>query len=129
MPLIHSASKAALKQNMRTLHDDIGKSPHVQSRAQAVAIALETQRRAAQGRDMGGGVADPGMPMAPAAYPMAGATPVMNAPLMAEGGVANLAEGGFSMAKAPHLSTNWQSRSEARQLHTGPVLSAVPGRT
>lgn len=51
MPLIHSKSQAALKQNMRTLNADIGKSPHVQSRKQAIAIALETQRR---GKAIGG---------------------------------------------------------------------------
>lgn len=55
MPLIHSKSKAALQQNMRTLHDEIGKSPHVQSRKQAIAIALETQRRAKK-KAFGGGL-------------------------------------------------------------------------
>lgn len=49
MPLIHSASKAALAQNMHTLHEDIGKSPHVQSHEQAVAIALHTQDEARKG--------------------------------------------------------------------------------
>ncbi len=46
MPLIHRATKAALKTNTRRLMGEVGKSPHVQSRAQAVAIAYETQRRA-----------------------------------------------------------------------------------
>lgn len=45
MPLIHSGSKAALKENMRMLHSEIGKSPHVQSQRQAVAIALSNARR------------------------------------------------------------------------------------
>lgn len=50
MPLIHGKSGKALAENMRTLHADIGKSPHVQSAKQAVAIALETQRRAGGGK-------------------------------------------------------------------------------
>ena len=50
MPLVHGKSEKALAQNMRTLHADIGKSPHVQSAKQAVAIALETQRRAGGGK-------------------------------------------------------------------------------
>lgn len=54
MPLEHSASPQALKRNMHTLMADIGKSPHVQSRAQAIAIGLETQRRAARGHSTGG---------------------------------------------------------------------------
>lgn len=45
MPLIKSGSKEALHENMRTLHSEIGKSPHVKSRAQAVAIALDVARR------------------------------------------------------------------------------------
>jgi hypothetical protein len=44
---------------MRTLHADIGKSPHVQSRKQAVAIALNTQREAIKKR-AGGGRVSPG---------------------------------------------------------------------
>jgi hypothetical protein len=46
MPLVHSASQKALDTNMATLHADIGKSKHVQSRKQAIAIALNTQREA-----------------------------------------------------------------------------------
>lgn len=45
MPLIHSSSPAALHANMRTLSGEIGKSPHVQSRDQAIAIALDIKRR------------------------------------------------------------------------------------
>lgn len=90
MPLEHSASPGAFKTNVRTLMHEVGKSPHVQSREQALAIAYATQRRAGH---------------------------------HAEGGpVAGFALGG---APAP-----WQTRAEARgMLHTGPILSAVPGRT
>jgi len=53
MPLIHSKSEPAFKKNVETLMGDVGKSPHVQSRQQALAIAFETKRR---GRADGGGV-------------------------------------------------------------------------
>lgn len=81
MPLEHSSSDAAFKRNVSTLMGEVGKSPHVQSRAQALAIAYSTKRR---GRGLGG------------AY------------------------------QAP-----WFARQEARGLstHSGPVLSAVAGRT
>lgn len=57
MPLIHSKSPKAFKTNVGTLMHDIGKSPHVQSRAQALAIAYSTARRAARkyARKQGGG--------------------------------------------------------------------------
>lgn len=45
MPLIKSGSNSALKTNISTLMGDVGKSPHVQSRQQALAIAFENQRR------------------------------------------------------------------------------------
>jgi hypothetical protein len=130
MPLEHRSSPAALHRNMHTLFSEIGRSPHVQSRAQAIAIGLATQRRAAAGKANGGGVADyddggavdGGLAMA---APVPG---VMNGSPMA-GTPMSRAEGGFSMAKAPHLSTPWFSRQQARPLHTGPVLSSVPGRT
>lgn len=46
MPLIKSKSDKAFKANVGTLMHDVGKSPHVQSRAQALAIAYATKRRA-----------------------------------------------------------------------------------
>jgi hypothetical protein len=51
MPLEHSSSPAAFKRNVSTLMGEIGKSPHVQSRDQALAIAYATKRR---GRADGG---------------------------------------------------------------------------
>lgn len=53
MPLIKSSSPGAFKTNVKTLMGDVGKSPHVQSRAQALAIAYSEKRRA---RAEGGGV-------------------------------------------------------------------------
>lgn len=45
MPLMHSSSPRAFKQNVRTLMGEVGKSPHVQSPKQALAIAYAQQRR------------------------------------------------------------------------------------
>lgn len=50
MPLIHSKSAKAFKKNVGTLMGEVGKSPHVQSQKQALAIAYETKRRAASKR-------------------------------------------------------------------------------
>ena len=53
MPLIHSKSDDAFKKNVSTLMGEVGKSPHVQSREQALAIAYSTKRR---GKADGGSV-------------------------------------------------------------------------
>lgn len=45
MPLIKSKSKAAFKKNVETLTGEVGKSPHVQSQKQALAIAFDIKRR------------------------------------------------------------------------------------
>ncbi len=46
MPLIKSKSEQALKTNIKTLMGEVGKSPHVQSREQALGIAYAMKRRA-----------------------------------------------------------------------------------
>lgn len=46
MPLIKSGGQKAFKSNVSTLMHEVGKSPHVQSRKQALAIAYATARRA-----------------------------------------------------------------------------------
>ncbi len=46
MPLIKSKSEQALKANIKTLMGEVGKSPHVQSRDQALAVAYSMKRRA-----------------------------------------------------------------------------------
>ncbi len=89
MPLQHSGSDAAFKTNVKTLMGEVGQSPHVKSREQALAIAYATKRRGAK-----------------------------------------RAIGGFT----PTPSGSWQEKAEARNLqhaglHTGPIISAVPGRT
>lgn len=45
MPLVQSGSKPALKENIKRLSGEVGKSPHVQSRQQALAIAFDVKRR------------------------------------------------------------------------------------
>lgn len=45
MPLVKSGSKQAFKENVKTLMGEVGSSPHVKSRAQALKIAYETKRR------------------------------------------------------------------------------------
>lgn len=56
MPLEHSSSPAALHRNIHTLFGEIGKSPHIQSRKQALAIAYSEKERAAAKRAVGGTV-------------------------------------------------------------------------
>jgi hypothetical protein len=46
MPLIKSSSKKALRMNVETLMKEVGKSPHVQSKSQALAVAYSEQRQA-----------------------------------------------------------------------------------
>lgn len=45
MPLTKSGSEGAFKQNVHTLLGEVGQSPHVKSRAQALAIAYDIKRR------------------------------------------------------------------------------------
>src|SRR5258705_4594321 len=54
MPLGHSKSPGAFRTNVSTLMHDVGKSPHVQSRQQALAIAYNTARRAGAKMASGG---------------------------------------------------------------------------
>lgn len=53
MPLVKSGSGQAFNTNVKTLMKDVGKSPHVKSRAQALAIAYDVKRR---NRAEGGGI-------------------------------------------------------------------------
>lgn len=53
MPLEKGKSKEAFNSNVKTLMGEVGKSPHVQSKKQALAIAYATQRR---GKAIGGGL-------------------------------------------------------------------------
>ncbi len=80
MPLQRSSSPEAFKQNVRTLMGEVGKSPHVQSRKQALAIAYATQRRAGKhqaGGEVGGLVDHPHDPDLPPVQDHAELTPLM----------------------------------------------------
>lgn len=191
MPLLHSASPSAFDSNVRTLMHEVGKSPHVGSPKQALAIAYSEQRRAAQKRAPGGfvgfGPSNFAMPAAGGVAPPANALPQtpwtfggqQGAPVSGPGGIvpmpitnmlpapspavpAGIAQpfsapaGGWASGVLPQslggampggavpsarggsvpramggiAPTPWQVRAEARNLmHTGPILSAVPGRT
>lgn len=59
MPLTKSGSARAFKSNVSTLMREVGKSPKVQSRDQALKIAYEIKRR---GRAAGGEVSMPSVP-------------------------------------------------------------------
>ena len=138
MPLVHSKSPGAFKTNVKTLMGEIGKSPHVQSREQALAVAYETKRRA--GRAVGGAlpkVSGSG-PKISIPKPIAPFKPASTSPPFFERAEARslgfsrpnlgaLKAGGGGLAPAP---MPWQARQAAEGLaHTGPILSAVPGRT
>jgi hypothetical protein len=148
MPLEHSSSPAAFKRNVSTLMGEVGKSPHVQSQKQALAIAFATQRRG----HADGGVADVPLPTPDprtqdfvvnaihdysdkVGRPIEGLTGsdimklqkqigvTSGRPARADGGVAGYAFGG-----SPY--TNWQQRQEVRNMmRPGPILSSVAGRT
>lgn len=159
MPLIRSKSPEAFKRNVSTLMKERGKSPHVKDRAQALAIAYAVKRRgkAAGGpvkRAMGGfgPMGSPMMPSGalppqPSATPTGGPMPGFGA-LSAFGAApgAPLVQGaarspqavpsptmgampprGYAIGGSP---VPWFVRNEARgMMHTGPIMSAVPGRT
>ena len=115
MPLEKSSSPRAFKHNVRTLMHEVGRSPHVQSRAQALAIAYATKRRARQfgGREspehallagLGPGVG----PSKPSAPPRA---PHSLVPMRS-----------IARAHKPHTGAHGP-------IHIGGIASSVPGRT
>lgn len=50
MPLKSGKSKKAFKANVKTLMHEVGKSPHVKSKKQALAIAYSKQRNSRKGK-------------------------------------------------------------------------------
>lgn len=69
MPLVHSKSEPAFRRNVKTLMGEVGKSPHVKSRDQALAIAYSIKRR---GKKRGGRAFDYGGFVNAAAAPVSG---------------------------------------------------------
>ena len=47
MPLVHSKSKKAFKKNVKTLMSEVGKSKHVKTPEQALAISYAIERKGA----------------------------------------------------------------------------------
>jgi hypothetical protein len=136
MPLIKSASKPALKQNMRTLYSEIGKSPHVKNQKQAEAIALETQRRT-KGRAFGGvapmlgqasNMMPPGSnPAMPPQMPINGVAGAMQpSPMM---GPANGINTPMAAGATPRPYAAGGGINPIKSTFTGPIVSKVPGRT
>ena len=127
MPLDHSKSKSAFTNNVKTLMNDVGKSPHVQSKAQALAIAYSTQREA-KGRAMGGiapqafnpMMPGTGMPQTPLNAPPSGvaAPAMMGAPMGLNAGMAG-----------PAGARPFAAGGGVQSTFKGPIVSAVPGRT
>jgi hypothetical protein len=144
MPLDHSKSPGAFKTNVRTLMHDVGKSPHVQSREQALAIAYSTARRAGAKKADGGKVqtnppprfsdfrrsediedrreVDNSQPAASYSYTPPKTKPSAMARDLGLDAIGKAGGGGFTPPVA--------SRFAARQMfHEGFLHSAVPGRT
>jgi hypothetical protein len=153
MPLKKTATPAGISKNIAEFHtgktyahtaEKFGKAT---ADRQAVAAALATARKV-KGRAMGGPLMNPaamigmppaGMQMSPAGIapmgvagqmmPPAPTNPMMR-PLLARGGTPHRAFGGMNMAKGPSLNPSWAEKQEARgMMHTGPIMSTVPGRT
>ena len=45
MPLKSGSSKKVISENIRMMMGEMGKSPHIQSRKQVIAIAMEMARK------------------------------------------------------------------------------------
>lgn len=130
MPLDHSSSDAAFKRNVRTLMGEVGASPHVESRRQALAIAYALKRR---GRAMGG--AAPPWEIKSEARDML-RSPVAKIPKMPTGAMAPKIPAMGAMQRmprgpgappAPRLP-RMHMRSGG-EVYSGPIVSDVPGRT
>lgn len=122
MPLQHSRSDAAFKSNVRTLMGEVGKSPHVKSRDQALAISYAIKR----GRDRGGPVDAPVDAPRVSTSDRRGFGELLDIAQPPADGARGKAAG-FALGGAP---APWQVRAEARSMmHTGPIMSVVPGRT
>jgi|SRR5215475_12181446 len=115
MPLEHSSSPGAFKRNVSTLMGEVGQSPHVQSRKQALAIAYATQRRGNRRAD-GGDVAPPNALTGEPTNPESIAGQEARG---AEGWAQGSAPGGFEPGSA-----GWWS--EALPVSPAPAMPATP---
>jgi hypothetical protein len=149
MPLQHSSSAAAFKTNVKTLMGEVGKSPHVQSPKQALKIAY---RLKGEGRATGGSADtadasqtgnswrrqversrdrnDAYAPLPKKQFqdraPQIDRASTFDERFNAVSDVKGRALGGLTKPPQP----SWIVKNEARSmLHSGPISSAVPGRT
>lgn len=155
MPLDKSHSKSAFTNNVKTLMGEVGKSPHVQSKKQALAIAYDVKGRAfggvapqmngIMGQAMNPTMPGTGMPSAnpalepnnnPAMQPMPQMpmqTPTNGAPAgimppAMMGPPTGLNAGVNGPAGARPFAFGGGVAPIAKTFH-GPIVSAVPGRT
>ena len=75
MPLIKSGSESGFKDNVRTLMGEVGKSKHVQSPQQALAISYAIKRRANRASGGFNPARAPHVPKAPHVGPIISAVP------------------------------------------------------
>ena len=75
MPLIKSGSESGFKDNVRTLMGEVGKSKHVQSPQQALAISYAIKRRAKRAAGGFNAAHAPHVPKAPHVGPIISAVP------------------------------------------------------
>lgn len=131
MPLVtgkKAATQAGKSENIRRLSHEIGHSPHVQSREQAIAIAMSTARRAIRKKKQDGGDAD----LPPEYQPNPGEAFRVMPPINAEGnpnpyplrGGADLEAGklgmGNSIAPIPNSGvSNWPPPKPAPTMRFG----------
>lgn len=122
MPLTKSGSERAFKSNVSTLMKEVGKSPKVQSKDQALAIAYDIKRR---GKADGGVVKSPIFRAADLER-----TPVEINPDLAFDPFARAAfRQRASVRRAAGGPAPMPAVDDPGPLHEGPVVSDVPGRT
>jgi hypothetical protein len=149
MPLLKSSSDSAFKANVKTLMGEVGKSPHVQSPKQALKIAyrLKGEGRATGGASDAADASQTGSqwrrqversrdrndayaPLPKKQFqdraPQIDRASTFDERFNAVNDVKGRALGGLTKPPQP----SWIVKNEARSmLHSGPISSAVPGRT
>lgn len=109
MPLQHSKTDSAFKSNVKTLVGEVGASPHVKSRDQALAIAYAVKRR---GRATGGAAPAP-WEVRSEAHNMMHAGPIASVvPGRTDNHPMNVAAGSYVLP-ADHVSSLGQGNTQA----------------
>lgn len=119
MPFEHSKSAPAFKRNVSTLMKEVGTSPHVKSRDQALAIAYAVKRR---GRAMGGPAPSP-WEVRSEAHNMMHAGPIASVvPGRTDNHPMNVAAGSYVLP-ADHVSSLGQGNTQAGMAILGKMFS------